>query len=69
VFWFSSTKSVSEVAKAPDRGFLQVVSGDGKIGFSRSIEAVGKDYITQLFGALNPALALGAEAALVFYSS
>jgi hypothetical protein len=45
VFWRGSTKSVAELAKAPDRGFLQTTTEGGKIGFSRMIEAVGKDYI------------------------
>lgn len=45
VFWRGSTTSVAEIAKALDSTFLQVVSGDGKIAFSRSIEAVGRDYI------------------------
>ncbi len=45
VFWRGSTKSVAEIAKAPDRRFLQTVNGGGKIGFSRMIEAVGRDYI------------------------
>ncbi len=45
VFWRGSTKPVSEIAKAPDRGFLQTVSEGGKIAFSRAIEPVGRDYI------------------------
>lgn len=45
VFWRGSTRSVSEIGKAPDRTFLQMVSGDGKFAFSRSIESVGRDYI------------------------
>ena len=45
VFWGGSTKSVAEIAKAADSDFLQVVGGDGEIGFSRSIGAVGRDYI------------------------
>ena len=45
VFWGGSARSVAEVARAPDRNFLQVVSGGGRIGFSRSIMPVGRDYI------------------------
>lgn len=45
VFWGGSTRSFSEIAKALDRTFLQMVSGDGKLAFSRSIESVGRDYI------------------------
>jgi hypothetical protein len=45
VFWRGSTKFVSEIAKAPDRGFLQTVSEGGKIAFSRAIESVGGEYI------------------------
>jgi hypothetical protein len=51
VFWRGSTKSVSEIAKAPDRGFLQTVSGDGKVAFSRAIDAVGRDYILRRYKA------------------
>jgi hypothetical protein len=45
VFLRGSTKYVSEIAKAPDRGYLQTVSEGGKIAFSRAIEPVGRDYI------------------------
>ena len=45
VFWGGSAKSVAEVAKGADRNFLQVVGGNGEIGFSRSIIAVGRDHI------------------------
>jgi len=34
VFWRGSTKSVSELAKAPDRSFLQIVTEAGKLAFS-----------------------------------
>jgi hypothetical protein len=44
IFWNSSTKSVAEIARAEDKGFLQGI-GDEKIGFSRGIFAVEKDYI------------------------
>lgn len=45
VFWGGSAKSVAELAKGADRNFLQTVGGNGKIGFSRSIGAVGREYI------------------------
>jgi hypothetical protein len=45
VFWRGSVKSVSEVAKAPDRGYLQTVGEGGKIAFSRAIEPVSRAYI------------------------
>lgn len=45
VFGHGSTKSVSEIAKAPDRNYLQTVSESGKAGFSRAIEPVGREYI------------------------
>lgn len=45
VFWGGSARSVAELAKGADRNFLQVVDGNGKIGFSRSIIAVGRGHI------------------------
>ena len=45
VFWRGSTRSVSEIAKAPDVGFLQTVNGGGQIAYSRAIEPVGRDDI------------------------
>ncbi len=51
VFWRGSTKSVAEIAKAPDRDFLQTITEGGKIGFSRMIGAVGRDYITKHYKA------------------
>lgn len=47
VFWGGSTKSVSEVAQVEDRSYLQVVGGDGEIGFSRSLSVVGEGYILE----------------------
>ena len=47
VFWNGSTKSVSETARAEDRNFLQTISEGGKVGFSRAIDVVGKDYILE----------------------
>ena len=49
VFWYGSTKSVSEVAKAPDRNYLQTVSEGEKAGFSRAIEPVGRKYILRQY--------------------
>ena len=45
VFWRGSTKSVSEIARAPDEGYMQTVAGGAKVGYSRMIEAVGRGYI------------------------
>ena len=45
VFWRGSTKSVSEVARSPDNRYLQTITEGGKVGFSRIIETVGRDYI------------------------
>lgn len=44
VFWNGSTKSVAEIARREDKDFLQVIA-DEKVGFSRGISVVGKDYI------------------------
>jgi len=49
VFWGGSARSVAEIAKGEDRNFLQVVGGNGEIGFSRSIIAVGRDHILNHF--------------------
>ncbi|MBX3279280.1 MAG: hypothetical protein KF868_14855 [Acidobacteria bacterium] len=45
VFRRGSATSVLEVAKTPDRSFLQTITEGGKIGFSRMIGAVDRDYI------------------------
>lgn len=45
VFRDGSVNRVSAVAPLPDSGFLQTIDGGGSIGFSRSIDAVGEDYI------------------------
>ncbi len=47
IFWGGSTTYVSEIAKVADKAYLQVVDGDGKIGYSRAITAVGKEYILE----------------------
>lgn len=57
VFWRGSTKSVAEIAREPDRIYLQVVDSYGKVGFSRGISGVGKDYILKHYreyGGLKP---------------
>ena len=57
VFWGGSVKRVSEVAREPDRNFLQIVDGKEKIGFSRRIGAVGEDFILkydQAYGGPKP---------------
>ncbi len=47
VFWNGSTKSVAEIARSDDKGFLQTIDGAGNVGFSRAIDVVGKDYILE----------------------
>lgn len=47
VFWNGSTKSVDKMASFADKDFLQTIDGDGRIGFSRSINVVGKNYILE----------------------
>jgi hypothetical protein len=51
VFWNGSTKSVAEIARSDDKGFLQTIDGDGKIGFSRAIDIVGEKYILEHYRA------------------
>ena len=46
VFWNASPSNPAELAPGPDIDFLQSLAG-GKIGFSRGISAVAKNYITQ----------------------
>lgn len=46
VFWNGSANSPADLAVAEDKIYLQGLGGD-KIGFSRGISAVGKDYITR----------------------
>ena len=53
VFWSGSTKSVGEIARADDKGFLQTISEGGKIGFSRAIGVVDKDYILEHYREYN----------------
>ena len=48
VFWRGSAKSVSEIAKAADNSFLQTITEGGRVGFSRMIEPVGRDYIIKI---------------------
>lgn len=38
--------NIIEIAESDDIGFVQGI-GDGKVGFSRSISSVGKDFINQ----------------------
>lgn len=51
VFWNGSTKSVAEIARSDDKSFLQGIDGAGKIGFSRAIGVVDKDYILEHYRA------------------
>ena len=53
IFWNGSTKSVAEIAPDDDKSFLQTISGDGKIGFSRAIGVVDKDYILEHYHEYN----------------
>jgi len=53
VFWNGSTKSVAEIAHTDDKGFLQTISEGGKIGFSRAIDVVDKNYILEHYGEYN----------------
>jgi hypothetical protein len=50
VFWNGSANSPAELPAAEDKDYLQGLGG-AKIGFSRGISAVGKDYITQHYQA------------------
>jgi hypothetical protein len=45
LFWGGSPQRVSAIAESPDSTFLQTIDGTGSIGFSRAIDAVGRDYI------------------------
>jgi hypothetical protein len=51
VFWSGSTKSVAEIAREDDRGYLQTISEGGEAGFSRLIEVVDRDYILEHYRA------------------
>jgi hypothetical protein len=44
VFWGGNTRLVSEIAKSPDKNWLQVIA-DRKIGYSRHISSIGGDSI------------------------
>ncbi len=50
VFWKESENNPAEMARAEDRNFLQGMGGD-KIGFSRRISAVGKNFIMRHYRA------------------
>jgi hypothetical protein len=45
IFRSGSAQKISEIAKAPDSSFLQSIDENGRIGFSRAIGTVGRDYI------------------------
>jgi hypothetical protein len=56
VFWSGSGSNPSAIAPSADMNFLQGMGGD-KIGFSRGISAVGRDFITrhyQAYGGTKP---------------
>jgi len=48
VFWNGSASNPAELARREDKIYLQSLVGD-KIGFSRGISAVGKDFIVQRY--------------------
>jgi hypothetical protein len=50
LFWKGSENNPGEIARAEDRNFLQGIGGE-KIGFSREISAVGKDFIMKHYRA------------------
>ena len=45
VFWNGSTKSVAEIARSEDKGYLQTIDDTANIGFSRAIDVAGKVHI------------------------
>jgi hypothetical protein len=49
-FWSGLPKAVAEIAKDADTTWLQDI-GDGKIGYSRAISAVGKKFIVEHYSA------------------
>ena len=50
VFWNGSEKNPAVLASVPDNSFVQFL-GRGQWGYSRGIEAVGKDYIMRHYEA------------------
>lgn len=46
IYWGGSISKTSRVSSAADRGYLQGI-GDGKIGYSRYIDVVGRKYIAE----------------------
>ena len=50
IFWNGSGEHVSEIAKQPDKDWLQG-TGNDQIGYSRQITAVGKKYIMEHYKA------------------
>lgn len=56
VYWGASYKNVSEIAKGPDKRFLQEIRV-GQIGFSRDVSVAGKNFIMrhyEYFGGSKP---------------
>lgn len=47
IFAGGSSQRVITIAESADRTFLQTIDGAGNIGFSRAIDAVGKDYVVK----------------------
>lgn len=50
VFWGKRSACPAELAPADDKGFLQGIGGD-RIGYSRLLSAVGRDFILQHYQA------------------
>lgn len=48
VFWNGSARNPAELARREDKLYLQSIVGD-KIGFSRGISTVGRDFIVQRY--------------------
>lgn len=47
IFAGGSSKRVTAIAESADRTFLQTIDGGGNIGFSRAIDAVGRDFLVK----------------------
>lgn len=47
VFWGGSDTSIAEISRTPDRDFLQIIDGEGRIGFSRVLNGVDWKHILE----------------------
>ena len=50
IFWSGSAKNACEIAKSPDKDWLQRIESD-KIGYSRAISRVGRRYMMEHYKA------------------